>query len=299
MKDAFLDCSEERPTHKYSLNSLKMKADFSKMVRTNLASERSFDLKLVGGQLPFAPPGPIGKKMRGRKKVVEAREKAQDEKIEEPIVATALAQEMKVEDSGQAHEKFDFVPHLSGKFEFILNLEDREDWGKVFVYKMLEAGIDLRTMDPRYVVVTDKRGRSTSRKREEMREMMEVARSYPVKVLYNPPDMLQASKWSQGERIDWEFQNLLMYFIKASITGPGAVTMDEIKYRHHRCVFERYQLYVGEGDFWNLDNPLNEEEFFHKFPEMAPMVSLAVKVGPRLRDIFRGKEEILNMLFGG
>lgn len=315
LKAAFLVCNEEAPTHQYILNNLKMKVDFSKMLRTNLASERAFELKLVGGQLPFAPPGLAGKKMRGRKKLASVVEKVPEQNTEETpkppapeadevppagLQAKTLLSEPEEETTpAERAVKFDFVPNMSGKFEFTLQLEDKDDWGKVFLYKMLEAGIDIRAIDVRYVVATDKRGRSTSRNREEMREMFEVARSYPVKVTYDPPDKLHPNNWWPGEKAEWEFQSLLMNYIKASITGPGAVTMDEIKYRHHRCVFERFQLYVGEEEFWLTDQPFSEDEFYAKYPEMAPMVSLAAKVGPRLRDIFRGKEEILNMLFGG
>jgi hypothetical protein len=292
LKDAYLCCSEEAPAHYYTVNGLKIKADFSRMMRINLTSDRSFELKLVGGQLPFTPPGPAAKKMRGRRRymITEPAEKAEDDKVEEKPQESA---------SKAADLDLEFVPNMSGKFEVSLNLEDRDDWGKVLIYKMLEAGVDMMSIDPRYLIATDKRGRSTSRNREELREMLDVARSYPVKVTYNPPDRLHPSRWHVGERPGWELDSLLMYFIKASITVLGAVQYAEIKYRWHKCIFQRYQLYVAEGDFWNTEMPLTQEEFYTKFPQLAPEVSLAIKVGPRLRDVFRGKEEILNLLFGG
>lgn len=329
LKSAYLKC-EEAPTHKYAVNNLKIKVDFTRMSRTNLASERSFDLKLTGGQLPFPPPGAASKKTRGTRmassralqkaegeskaevRETEQRETEQaamspdDDKNDYATIDALLrkSQEgMTVESKEKelkAAEQFDFVPNLSGKFEFTLNLEDKDDWGRVFLYKMFEAGIDPINLDPRFVVVTDKRGRSTSRNREEMREMMEVVRSYPVKVTYDPPEVLNPQKWgTQQEKCEWEFENILMHFIKASITGPNAPTMEEIKYRQHRCGFQRYQLYVGEADQWMPDNPMSEEEIFLKYPEMGPMVTLALVVGPRLQDVFRGKEEMLNLLFGG
>merc|ERR1719191_1645735 len=72
LKEAYLNCSEEAPTHQYAVSNLKIRADFSKMTRTNLASERVFELKLVGGQLPFTPPGAAGKKVKDRKKAKDS-----------------------------------------------------------------------------------------------------------------------------------------------------------------------------------------------------------------------------------
>lgn len=297
LKDAYLNCSEEAPMQAYTMNKLKMRADFSKMLRINLASERSFELKLLGGHLPFPPPGLATKKLRSRKKGILALEQENEAKIETKDRITVQPPWLDVNQNDE--ERFDFVPNWSGKFDFTLELEDKDDWGRVFLYKTLEAGVNLAEIDSRYLSATDKRGRSTRRNREEMQEMLGLARSYPVKVTYDPPELLNPRNWAPTERIGWELDSLLMHFIKSSITGPGAVTMDEVKYRHHQCVFQRYQLYCAEADMWNADNPMNEQEFYAKLPQMAPIIQLAMKVGPRLRDIFRGKEEILNLLFGG
>jgi hypothetical protein len=308
LKEAYLKCGEQAPTHQYVINNLKIRADFSEMTRTNLASERVFELKLVGGQLPFPPPGPAAKKVkrRGMRKSLAAEKaaetKAGDAKPEEGTVAT-LAKDFKPEELSadfiaQDTARFDFKPNTSGQFEFTLELEDRDDWGRIMIYKILECGIGYKYIDPRFLVVTDKKGRSTKRNREDMMDMLEVARSYPVKVTYNPPDFVNPLIWNHaaGIRQEWEVQCLLMSFIKWSITGQGAVQENEVKYYQHKCGFQRYQLYVHESHMW-IDT-MSEEEFYLRYPEIAPIIGLAVKVGPALRDVFRGKEEILNLLFG-
>jgi len=304
-----LKCSEEAPSHQYSIGNLKLRADFSRMTRTNLASERVFELKLVGGSLPFPPPGPAGKKLkrRGTRKTVEAEEEAAAkmpvEKLEDATLAKLPSPEEMTHDvrDGPSDDvvRFDFKPSTVGSFEFTLELEDRDDWGRIMLYKMFEAGITPTHADPRFLVVTDKKGRSTRRDREEMKEMLEVARSYPVKVSYKPPEWMNPNLWNHagGMRGDWEIQNLLMSYIKWSITGPDAVKEHEVKYYQHKTTFQRYQIYVGESHNWWHDS-FSEEEFMLKYAEAAPMVSLAIKVGPRLRDVLRGKEEILNLLFG-
>lgn len=314
LKEAYSKCSEQAPTHQYAINNLKIRVDFSEMTRTNLASERVFELKLAGGQLPFPPPGPAGKKMkrRGVRKASDVAEKASDnvadakaeESVQRKRLSGTAATLAKLSSPGELTPddavRFDFKPSMSAKFEFVLELEDRDDWGRIVIYKMFEAGLDFKSIDPRMFVVTDKKGRSTRRNREEMQEMLEVSRSYPVKVSYNPPEYLNPLIWNHtaGMKMDWELQNLLMSFIKWSITGPGAVLEHEVKYYFHSCIFQRYQLYVHESSMWH-DETMTEEEFYLRYPDIAPLIGLAVKVGPALRDIFRGKEEILNMLFGG
>mmetsp|Transcript_21940 Transcript_21940/g.38561 ORF Transcript_21940/g.38561 Transcript_21940/m.38561 type:complete len:335 (+) Transcript_21940:92-1096(+) len=303
LKDAYLKCSGEKPTFSYELKNIKIKVDFSKMKRLNLASEREVDLRLSGGSLPFPPPGPAAKKHKS-KKAKAALESSAPEPAETFDDSFVPGKEMEAEKEVTDAEKFQFKTNMTGKFEFTLPLEDKEDWALVFLYKMFESGITPQECDLRWLTFTDKKGRVvTTRQRQEFEEMFELARCYPITVKYDPPPEFnqRVSYWGtfQEHKAVWELNNLLLSYIKWSITGPGSVQgLHEIKYRWHKCVYERYQLYAQE-DFNKTENVWTEQEFFVKYPELGPVVTLAIKVGPRLRDILRGKEEILNMLFGG
>lgn len=311
LKDAYSKCSREEPTFSYELGNVKMKVDFGRMKRLNLASERQVDVRLSGGSLPFPPPGPAAKKHKTKKSkaAVESSPLDPGETKDDRMAFDDLIvvdKEMDAEKEVSDAEKFQFKLTGTGKFEFTMGLEDKEDWALIFLYKMYESGITPEEVDTRFLTFTDKKGRVVStRQRQDLEEMFELARSYPINVKYDPPDVFnhRVTQWGgQGEanfKTTWELNNVLLSYIKWSITGPGSVQgLHEIKYRWHKCVYERYQLYAQEG-FFRPDNPMTEPEFFVKFPESAPVVSLAVKVGPRLRDILRGKEEILNLLFGG
>jgi len=293
LKEAYRKISEADPTCVYSLNNVKFRADFSRMTRTNLASLREVSLRLQGGDLPSPVPKPSSEPAEVPKKPTIPR-KSFEAPGSDAIAAMTPEERAQMEEFENKWNKYvDWEPNVSGNCEFSVELSEKDDFNEIFVYKLMEAGIRPENIAKHYLAITDANGRKVAREDDKMQEVINNPRSYPIVVKYDAPESMR--ELPPERHIEKIRDEILLKYIAECI--DEVKTIDEVKHNHQKNVWERYKLYVLDGDPFKHDSR-SAAEMREAYQHQISAADSVMKSGPNLARILRGQEDILSFLFG-
>uniref|UniRef100_A0A7S4SPL4 WWE domain-containing protein n=1 Tax=Alexandrium monilatum TaxID=311494 RepID=A0A7S4SPL4_9DINO len=310
LKEAYLKLQKGggQPEVAYLLNGVRFKTDFSGMVRTNVASKRTMEVRLKGGSLPFPPPAPEA----GASAPSEASmgkpdgvPQESDEKGAVPLSPEALMTglEGKPFPHGVRKAWGQGLPQgvtMSGRFEFTMQLDDKDYLGEMLTWNMIAAGIDPEAFDShRVLAFTNKNKQTVIGNREEIEKMLTSDQSYPITVTYHPPRTYDGMP--ESEVPGWEVQRTFLKFIKEAVANVDG-DIYKVKHVHQRRTFERYLLYLEDYYYQNDDDLADSMygwELYMRYPFMTGSLGLIDKTGPNLTKVLRGEADVLEFLFGG
>jgi hypothetical protein len=287
----------------YLLSEVRFKADFSSLLRTNVASQRTMELRLRGGPLPFPPPGPKPGKTPPSAASLEGATEA--DKTQGPV---PLAPEALTTPDGKP------VPHsirkawgqgvqpgitMSQEFEFTMQLEDKDFLGELLTWNLLKAGLPPEALHLPLLYFIDRNGQVVSNNRQAVERMLSNPGSYPMKVSYKLPGQF---KGMPGDRVPG--YQVHRCGLKQTLIAMRNVDMDimKVKHWHQRRTFERYLLYWEDHLYQNGDNlddaPDSPFALYSQYPFMTGCMGLVDKTGPGLTRVLKGEADILEFLFG-
>jgi len=289
----------------YLLNGVRFKTDFSSMIRTNVASKRTAEVRLKGGDLPFPPPkGAVSpsEASMGKPDGVPAES---DLKKAVPLSPEALL-------IGEEGKPFPHVVRkawgqgipegmtMTGRFKFTMQVEDKDFLGEMLTWHMISAGIAAESFQAqRYLAFTNVAGQTIIANRQEIENMMANERSYPITVSYHPPKVFEGM--IPEEIPGYEVQRTFLRFIKNACTDVN-YEIYNVKHKHQRRTFERYLLYLEDHYHQcddHLEDAMNGWELYMRYPFMTGSMGLIDKTGPNLTKVLRGEADVLEFLFGG
>lgn len=285
LKGAYLGCSFASPTAEYSLGQARFRTDFSRMTRTNLASKAAMSLRLEGGALPKDPPRtrPIRAARSGE---AVARAGAQ-ELPGPPPGAEALPEAEAAAEGGDGTYRFDFV----------LQLKDRDDFGRIMAYHMVKSGNVPGVFSAVYFKAIEVHGYEVElRSRDNLEGLLDRDECYPIRFRYDPP-MARGKVLLNINEAEYGYMETncnAIGWIILTLSGDDPVrSPDECKTHFHKRCFQRFQIYKADFEYQNY---LNVDPGKDKNLDAAgPLVA---SVGPNLKDVFRGEQDIINLLFG-
>lgn len=296
LKEGYARCSQE-PAVAYMLNGVRFTTDFTSLLRTNVASKRSMEVRLRDGELPFAPPRP-----ERDGPAPTAASLGQESGIQECVVPANL------DDGPQGPVPFQVRKAMgqgvaegmtmSGKFEFSLEASEKEQLGEMLTWHMLAAGIPPHLLDSRHLRFITKKGHPISNSKEEVARALDNVANYPVKVRYEPPQVFRGVP--PESVVHFEVNRIWLKFIKDAVAQLGG-DIYNVKHRHQQKTFERYMLYLEDHYYQNddnLDDATTLYEFLAKYPHMYFTFNLTEKTGPNLARVLRGEVDVLEYLFG-
>lgn len=294
LKEAYLVAKAGSKEVQYTLHGVRFTVDFLEFTRTNVASQRVAPLQLRGGELPFLlqgakPPtlptstGPNAKAAPGI---------APDDLVT-PDGKPVAVEVRKAWGHG--------VPHgytMSGTFEFTLQVAERDCLGELLSWQMLSAGVVPEKLQPGSLFFTDKRGTRVAGDRQAIQEMLDNDSSFPVKIKYEPPKVMQGVplKW----HLDVEVHRTHLAAVKRTVKELNR-DIYKVKHQHQRKCFERYLLYLEDNLYQNgddLEDTMTYKDFEKHFPQMLGHFGLTSKVITELPKVMRGEVDILEYLFG-
>eukprot|EP00933_Yihiella_yeosuensis_P004373 TRINITY_DN108740_c0_g1_i1.p1 TRINITY_DN108740_c0_g1~~TRINITY_DN108740_c0_g1_i1.p1 ORF type:complete len:365 (-),score=58.38 TRINITY_DN108740_c0_g1_i1:72-1097(-) len=285
-----------------NVGGVRFSTDFRSMLRTNLASRRSMEVRIRNGDLPFPTPVP-------REGSSCAAPSAASLGKEEGLVAERIAPaDFTASRPGdkelpQTVRKAwgQGVPDgitLSGEFEFVMKSADKELFGEMLTWHMLSAGILPGALDNRCLKFFDHKGQVAVGSKEDIVRMMENPNSYPIKVKYEPHP---AFKGMEPDKVpDYEVNRVMLRWVKDAVAEMDA-NLYNVKHKHQRRTFERYLLYLEDhyyqtGDM--LEDAPDHLKVIERYPWMEKAFLLTNKTGPNLSKILKGEIDVLEYLFG-
>mmetsp|Transcript_81933 Transcript_81933/g.227177 ORF Transcript_81933/g.227177 Transcript_81933/m.227177 type:complete len:340 (-) Transcript_81933:209-1228(-) len=292
----------------YLLNGVRFKTNFSSMVRTNVASKRTMEVRLKGGSLPFPPPAP----QSGAQGPSEASLGQPDGVPQESELKGAVPLSPEALLTGLHGKPFPHVLRkawgqgipegvtMSGRFQFQMQLEDKDYLGEMLTWHMISAGINPEGLDAHSLLAfTNRLGQTVVGDRGAIEQMLTSDQSYPVTVTYSPPKVFDGMPPEQIP--GWELHRCFLRFVKQSVGDLGAEIYN-VKHKHQRRTFERYLLYLQDHYYQNddyLEDAMSNWEFYMRYPFMTGSLGLIDKTGPNLTKVLRGEADVLEFLFGG
>lgn len=309
LKEAYLRCNESSPEFAYLLNGVRFKTDFSSMLRTNVASQRTMELRLARGDLPFPPPAP---KPGVAPPSAASLGNDTGEQLEKTIHVGPVPLSAEALTTGGVDTKP--VPHsirkawgqgiqpgvtMSQEFEFTMQLEDKDFLGELLTWNMLKAGIAPDQLHNQLLYFVDKAGQVVVNNKEGIERMLSNPGSYPLRVLYKPPF------WCKGmpaERVpSYQIHRTFLKFVKDAVMNVDQ-EIKNVKHWHQRRTFERFLLYLEDHYHQTedkLDDALSNWELYGTYPFMTGSLGLVDKTGPNMTRVLKGEADILEFLFGG
>mmetsp|Transcript_75380 Transcript_75380/g.243856 ORF Transcript_75380/g.243856 Transcript_75380/m.243856 type:complete len:339 (-) Transcript_75380:85-1101(-) len=296
-----------QPEVAYQLNGVRFKANFASMSRTNVASKRTMELRLKGGDLPFPPPQQPGAPPPSEASMGKPDGVPQESEVTGAVPLSPEALMTSVEGKPFPHVVRKAWGHgtpegmtMAGRFTFQMQLEDKDHLGEMLTWHMMSAGISPEQFDAhRTLAFTNRYGQTVVGNRAEIEGMLTNDQSYPVTVSYQPPKVFDGMPPDQVP--GWELQRTFLKFVKQSV-GDLNAEIYNVKHKHQRRTFERYLLYLEDHYYQNddhLDTAMTNWEFYMRFPFMAGSLGLIDKTGPNLSRVLRGEADVLEFLFGG
>eukprot|EP00930_Biecheleria_cincta_P056169 TRINITY_DN42338_c0_g1_i1.p1 TRINITY_DN42338_c0_g1~~TRINITY_DN42338_c0_g1_i1.p1 ORF type:complete len:330 (+),score=56.27 TRINITY_DN42338_c0_g1_i1:33-1022(+) len=299
LKDAYIKIRKGGgPVAVCKVGTVKFSTDFRNLLRTNLASRRSMEVRLQGGELPFPAPSPES----GQEGPSQASQGLEEGLAAERIAPADL-------DAGSAGPK---VPNfirkawgqgcenvtLSGRFAFSMEASDKDMLGEILSYHMLCAGVTPQALDNRCLIFTNKKGETAVANKEDVARMLSNPSSYPIRVSYEPRT---AFKGVAGDRevLNHHISRVFLKFIKDAVAEIGSI--NNVKHQHQRRTFERYLLYLSDHYYQSeddLSDAMGLDEVCAAFPGVGKAFLLTDKTGPGLPKILRGEIDVLEYLFG-
>lgn len=307
LKEAYLKLQKGggSPEVAYLLNGVRFKTDFSSMIRTNVASKRTAEVRLKGGNLPFAPPkGPTPPSEASLGKPDGVPEESELKKAV-PLSPEALliGEEGKPFPHGVRRAWGQGIPEgmtMTGRFSFQMQLEDKDYLGEMLTWNMMAAGIAPEAMQADgYLFFTSVSGQTIVGNRPEIEKLLANDKSYPVNVAYQPPKVFDGM--IPSEIPSFEVQRSFLRFIKNACADVN-YEIYNVKHKHQRRTFERYLLYLEDhyhqtDDY--LETAMSNWELYMRYPFMTGSMGLIDKTGPNLTKVMRGEADVLEFLFGG
>ena len=278
------------------IGNLRFDTDFRNMIRTNVASKRSMEVRLRDGSLPFELPlegtGP-SKASLGLEEGLNAERIAPCELngSEGTTVPHSVRKAW-----GQGVE--DGIT-MSGEFEFTLAASEKDLFGEMLSWHVLAAGILPQSLDNRCLKFTSSQGEEAMGNKKDIAKMLSSSSSYPIRVSYKPHP---AFKFMRPETvIGMELNRTFLLFVKEAVKELDA-NIDNVKHKHQKRTFERYLLYLEDyyyqtGD--DLSDAMDYERLVAKHPELEFTLLQIKRTGPGLSKILRGEIDVLEYLFGG
>jgi hypothetical protein len=301
LKAAYLKCSKAEPEASYLVNGVRFKADFSSLVRTNIASQRTMELRLRGGALPSPPPEPAPGKP---KPSTASRGAAAEEDGKMPPLSPETLSSCDTKP----------VPHsirkawgqgaqpgvtMTQEFEFTMQVEDKDFLGEMLTWNMLKAGIPPEALVPWVLFFIDKTGQVVTNDKQAVERMLSNRGSYPIKVQFKPPFHLKG----MGPEMIPSMQihrTQLGFCINAQKACDNDIK--KVKHWHQRRTFERYQLYLEDHKYQcadDLADAPSQAELYAQYPHLTGALGLIDKTGPNLVRVMKGDADVLEYLFGG
>lgn len=299
LKDAYIKVRKGGgPVAVCKVGTVKFSTDFRNMLRTNLASRRSMEVRLQGGELPFPAPSPEA----GQEGPSRASQGLEEGLAPERIAPADLdggPSEPKVPNFirkawGQGNEDLT----LSGRFEFTIEASEKDLFAEMLSYHMLISGVNPRALDNRCLIFTNKKGETAVANKEDVARMLSNPGSYPIRVSYEPRT---AFKGIAGDEAVMQSQitRVFLKFVKDAVAELGSI--NNVKHTHQRRTFERYLLYLSDHYYQSeddLSDAMSHHEAIAAYPGTEKMFLLTEKTGPGLPKILRGEIDVLEYLFG-
>ena len=292
LKEAYLALPRGgQPVAMCKIGSLKFSTDFRNLIRTNVASKRTMEVRLRDGDLPFptpkGPEAPSGASLGANSPESIAPCELEAARTVPHSVRKAWGHGI---ESGIT---------MSGEFEFTMEASEKELFGEMLSWNMLAAGISPQSLDNRCLKFTSSQGEVSMGSKKEIAKMLGNPRAYPIHISYKPHP---AFKFVAPQYVPhMEVTRTMLKFTQTAVAELDG-KLDNVKHKHQRRTFERYLLYLEDhyyqtGD--DLSDALDMEAVVNKYPETAFSFLLINKTGPGLSKILRGEIDVLEYLFGG
>lgn len=295
MKVAYSDAANNGPTEVgYNLHGVRFRADFRLLTRSNLASKRVMQLRLRDGELPFRIPGQRSAEASEADAISAARGIAPDS-----LVCAATGQPVPVDVRKAWGQGIPEEFTMTGAFEFILQLVDRERLGELLSWHIMSAGVDAQSLNMAALTFTDRWGNVAAQSKEVVQRMLEKESNFPVKIKYAPPKAFQSM--TPQDMLHYETVRTHLLAVKNAVKElDGDIT--KVKHLHQKKTFERYLLYLEDHKYQSeddLSDAMTVEELVRKYPHLGGVFGLTYKVCGDLPRVLRGEVDILEYLFGG
>jgi len=299
LKDSYIKIRKGGgPVAVCKVGTVKFSTDFRNMLRTNLASRRSMEVRLQGGELPFPAPSPEAGQ-EGPSRASQGLEEGLALKRIAPADLDAGSAGPKVPDFirkawGQGCENVT----MSGRFEFSMDASDKDLLGEMLSYHMLRAGVTPQALDNKCLIFTNKKGETAVANKEDVARMLSNPSSYPIIVSYEPHTAFKGVAGETGVR-DHHINRVTLKFVKEAVAEIGSI--DNVKHTHQRRTFERYLLYLSDHYYQSeddLSDAMDMKEVCAAYPGVEKAFLLIDKTGPGLSKILRGEIDVLEYLFG-
>ncbi|CAK9106876.1 Delta(2)-enoyl CoA isomerase 1) (AtECI1) [Durusdinium trenchii] len=292
LKEAYLALPRGgQPVAMCKIGSLKFSTDFRNLIRTNVASKRTMEVRLRDGDLPFPTP-------KGPEAPSEASLGANSPESIAPCELEAARTVPHSVRKAWGHGIESGIT-MSGEFEFTMEASEKELFGEMLSWNMLAAGISPQSLDNRCLKFTSSQGEVSMGSKKEIAKMLGNPRAYPIHISYKPHP---AFKFVAPQYVPhMEVTRTMLKFTQTAVAELDG-KLDNVKHKHQRRTFERYLLYLEDhyyqtGD--DLSDALDMEAVVNKYPETAFSFLLINKTGPGLSKILRGEIDVLEYLFGG
>lgn len=299
LKDAYIKIRKGGgPVAVCKVGTVKFSTDFRNMLRTNLASRRSMEVRLQGGELPFPAPSPEA----GQEGPSQASRGLEEGLATERIAPADL-------DAGSSGPRVpDFVRKawgqgsedltLSGRFEFTMEASEKDQFAEMLSHHMLRSGVNPRALDNRCLIFTNKKGETAVANKEDVAKMLSNPGSYPIRVSYEPHTAFKGIGGDEDVMFH-QVSRVYLSFVKEAVAELGSI--NNVKHTHQRRTFERYLLYLSEHYYQSeddLSDAMSLQEAIAAYPGAEKMFLLTEKTGPGLSKILRGEIDVLEYLFG-